>query len=820
MQRLMRQVMATFTVAVLACATHVFASDRDGKTTLTGIAVDASGGALPGVTVTLKAGDGSPSEAQEQVTDGDGRFTFEDVGPGTYSVMLTLSGFEDKKFDTVTVPSAEELKAVMQIAGLTETVVVRPEPAQISIPVAPIGAAVIEQQVLANVPLANERFEDALPLLPGVVRGPDGLLNMNGARADQSAFFLNGVNMTDPVTGHFAVRLPLEAIESANVQAGVHSAAFGNASGGVTDVVIRPGQDDVNVQVQNLMPRLRFAEGSVRGIDSFTPRIRISGPIERGRIWFSEAVSYRFVRSRIDELEPLDKSEQKVNSFDSVSQIDAILNPSNHLTATLVAFPSNIDNVGIDTLHPYDATPDMKQRGWISAISERAILNDSTTLATSFAVKQYDMNVAPKHEASSFVTVEGARGNYFNHFDRDSRRYDAGLTLAIATPNAWGQHLTEVGGQFAHTSYDGIDAGGPVVITRANGTALRRIDYLGNPAVGATNTELAGFVEDQWAVASQLTIHSGARYAYDQISGQQTIAPRIDGSLRLFANGGTVVKAGIGRLYDKLPLNSADFAAQQARRMTDYDEQGNTTAVSVVSNRIADDGLRSPATTAWNVEVDQMLSRSLQARVGYRHRSGSDQLVVDPQAADGALTLSSTGRSQSQEFEATVRRQFGNASHITASYVHSSTQGDLNDFVSLFGDLRDPVIHGNEYGRQSFDSPNRFLVWGVMNLPHAIAVAPTLEYRTGFPYTIVDEQQNVVGVRNQVRFPNLFTLDLAVTKDVQLPRLKRARVGVQLFNLTNHSNPQDVQNNTASAAFGQFANSVDRQVRGKFTLLF
>ena len=70
MQRLARRVMAAFTVAVLACAAHVFASDRDGKTTLTGIAVDASGGALPGVTVTLNASDGSPSEARSVLKDG------------------------------------------------------------------------------------------------------------------------------------------------------------------------------------------------------------------------------------------------------------------------------------------------------------------------------------------------------------------------------------------------------------------------------------------------------------------------------------------------------------------------------------------------------------------------------------------------------------------------------------------------------------------------------------------------------------------------------------------------------------------------------
>src|SRR5262249_17363915 len=211
---------------------------------------------------------------------------------------------------------------------------------------------------------------------------------------------------------------------------------------------------------------------------------------------------------------------------------------------------------------------------------------------------------------------------------------------------------------------------------------------------------------------------------------------------------------------------------------------------------------------------DQMLSRGLLARVGYRHHHSVDQLLVDPQAADGALQLSSTGTAQSHEIEATLRQQLPNGGHVTASYVRSSTRGDLNDFVSLFGNMRDPIIRANEYGRQGFDAPNRFLVWSLVNLPHEIIVAPTMEYRTGVPYTIVDEQQNVVGGRNQARFPNLFTLDLAVTKDVQLRGSHRARIGVQLFNLTDHFNPQDVQNNTASPDRGEFANSIGRQVRG------
>src|SRR5215467_11031974 len=120
MNRTGRQVIAAMVTALLLCAAHASASDRDGASTLTGIAVDASGAALPGVTVTLKVRDNLAGDSQEQVTDGSGRFTFEDVGPGTYTVVLALSGFDDTRFETVTVPAAEEQKAVMQIAGLTE----------------------------------------------------------------------------------------------------------------------------------------------------------------------------------------------------------------------------------------------------------------------------------------------------------------------------------------------------------------------------------------------------------------------------------------------------------------------------------------------------------------------------------------------------------------------------------------------------------------------------------------------------------------------------------------------------------------------------
>jgi hypothetical protein len=69
-----------------------------------------------------------------------------------------------------------------------------------SISTDPAPAASFKQDNFQTLPLATERFLDALPLVPGVVRGPDGLLNVKGARASQSGLTVNSTNVTDPVT--------------------------------------------------------------------------------------------------------------------------------------------------------------------------------------------------------------------------------------------------------------------------------------------------------------------------------------------------------------------------------------------------------------------------------------------------------------------------------------------------------------------------------------------------------------------------------------------------------------------------------------------
>ena len=107
------------------------------------------------------------------------------------------------------------------------------------------------------------------------------------------------------------------------------------------------------------------------------------------------------------------------------------------------------------------------------------------------------------------------------------------------------------------------------------------------------------------------------------------------------------------------------------------------------------------------------------------------------------------------------------------------------------------------------------------------AIVRAFVIRSGFPFSFVNERLDFVGPRNQAgRFPTFLSLAVQVTKGFALPKVvpriggRRARIGVAVLNATNHFNPRDVQNNVTSPQLGQFFNSLDTSVRGKFEFDF
>jgi hypothetical protein len=234
--------------------------------------------------------------------------------------------------------------------------------------------------------------------------------------------------------------------------------------------------------------------------------------------------------------------------------------------------------------------------------------------------------------------------------------------------------------------------------------------------------------------------------------------------------------------------------------------------------------LRNPRSTSWNLELDRQLLAGLSLRIAYEQRNTANDFVVSPVSSGttGVLALSNSGGNSYREFQLTARYQV-RRHMLNASYVRSRAFGDLNDFNQFFGNLAQPVIQPNARGRLPFDAPNRLLFWGTLAAPWKLMLVPVYDLHTGFPYSVENELREYIGPRNVNRFPRFSSFDLQVSRPISMPfgeRHLHARVGVGVFNLFNHFDPRDVQNNLASARFGGFFNSSWREYRGKFVLEF
>lgn len=776
--------------------------------------------ALPGVLVTL-GGERLGDKEIQSVTDAEGQFDFQSLVAGEYVITVEYSGFRKyEKRLSVQIEATVEHDILLQPVPISETVTVADDRTD-AIKTESTTPSVITNQALRDAPLIDQKFQDALPLLPGVVRGPDGNLNIKGTRPSQSGILVSSLNVTDPVTGAPAIELPLEAVETVQVHSNPYSSEFGKFTGAVTTIETRSGSNELRYLVTGVLPRPRWRDGTIFGIGAATPRIAVGGPIKKDKLFFFQSVEYRFVRTNVPSLETLEERQRDIQreSFDSFSRIDYVVNANNRLTASFSVFPQKFDYFNLNTFNPSDTTANFHQRGWFLALNEQAAFKSGALLQSSFSVKQFDGDIFGNSGAPYQITPERNFGGWFNRQHRESRRYELLEVFHFAPRNWHGSHALKVGLNITRTSFNGTDRSNPLSILRVNGTTHQLLEFAGEGILEQKQNEYSAFVQEKWLVNTRLVFDLGLRYDRDGIGKNNNLAPRLGFVLTPMDSDRTLVRGGIGLFYDKIPLNVGSFEQYQSQLVTAFADDGLTPVDGprLLLNTVRED-LENPYSLAWNLQVDHQLNERLLLRLGYEERSTRRDFLVEPIAA--ALLLQNNGRSRYRELQAVTRLRVQEGRNIFLSYVRSQARGNLNDFNTYFGNLKHAVIRPDEHGTLAFDVPNRLLFWGDFGLPYEVVATPVVDWRSGFPFSLLNEEQDFVGARNEGgRFPNLLTLDLLVTKGVTIRfrgKQYKGRAGFTIFNITNHWNPRDVQNNLASEQFGTFFNSPGRSVRLKF----
>src|SRR5689334_22715514 len=436
--------------------------------------------ALPGVVVTLSS-ERLGDKKLQSVSDMEGQYDFPGLIAGDYILTVEFSGF--KKYEkqlSVQIDATVPHDILLQPVPLSETVTVKEDKTD-AVKTDSATPSTITQQAMRDAPLIDQRFQDALPLLPGVVRGPDGNLNIKGTRPTQSGILVSSLNVTDPVTGAPAIELPLEAVDTVQVYSNPYSAEFGKFTGAVTTIETRSGSNDWRYLVTGTLPRPRWREGKIFGIGAATPRVAVGGPIKKDKLFFFQSVEYRFVRNEVPSLEALNESQRDIKreSFDSFSRIDYVVNPNNRLTGSFSLFPQKFDYFNLNTFNPSDTTANFHQRGWFLALNEQATFQSGALLQSSFSAKQFDGDIFGNSVAPYLIAPDRNFGGWFDRQHRESRRYEL-LEIYNSRPQSWhGSHALKAGLNFNRTSYTGADRSNRVTTRRANGTCYQLIDFTG-----------------------------------------------------------------------------------------------------------------------------------------------------------------------------------------------------------------------------------------------------------------------------------------------------------------------------------------------------
>jgi hypothetical protein len=149
---------------------------------------------------------------------------------------------------------------------------------------------------------------------------------------------------------------------------------------------------------------------------------------------------------------------------------------------------------------------------------------------------------------------------------------------------------------------------------------------------------------------------------------------------------------------------------------------------------------------------------------------------------------------------------------LSVSYVRSHGTRDLNDYDQFYGNFRNPIIRFNASSLNPTDVPNRLIVRGTIGLPGKCVVSPVYEWRTGFPWSAVNEFQDFVGERNRAgRLPTVSTLDFTLARPWRF-RKYQFTAGLKVYNVFDAGNERDVQNNITSPDYGKFYNPIQRSI--------
>jgi hypothetical protein len=856
------------TLAGAPCARAQLSLDT---VSVTGTVRDATGGAIVAAEVELHSA--SRDETMARRTDASGRFAFLTVPPGDYRLRVVAAGFTASTSALrLRVGQAVEVPVALAVGDVTTTVDVTAGTPTVDTRRAQVAHTVLPEEIDA-LPLNGRNYLDLALLAPGVSRTvqrsterfaetsavPGTGISVSGQRNLNNTFVVDGLAANDDAAGLAGTYFGQDVIREFQVITSGAPAIFGRAASGVVNIVTQSGGQ---MRRGRAYGYFRHDALDARNIlatreDPLSQRQyggSLSGPVAGTRTYYFtnvertelertgivtigaaavDAIAATLARTgyaapgpgtgefptgydtsnvfaRLDHLpSPAARLSMRYSFYDVSSANARNVGGLNALSRGTRL--DNRDHMGAATLSTTSARAVNEMRGQVTRSRLGSPANDQRGPA---------VNIAGVASFGTSTTSPTAR-------DLDTVELLEGLTLQR------GSHLLTAGGSVVYErlsiAFPGATQGLYTFQSLAAFQEGRYVNFqqaFGRETQFQTSTNLAAFLQDEWRPRPALTLNVGVRYDLQQLADPveadaNNVAPRL-GVAFAPGSGSTVVRAGGGLYYDRVPLRAVSNALQ--RNGTEYLVAlltfGQTGApvfprtlpafpAGVLSNvTTIDPTIDSGVGRQFDLQIERQLGRRTTAHAAYVHLSGRQIIMSrnvnvpipnlgrpDPRVGNNSQ-YQSIGRSDYDGLTLSVRHAGERSGSHRASYTLSKALDDAGN--AFFSSPQNNFDVADDYGRSDNDQRHRLVLsgsaavrWGFLaSYLFAATSAPPFNIQTGGDRngdTTVNDRPAGVARNTGEGFASA-TLDVRATRRFAIGRGRALEVTLDAFNVLNRAN--------------------------------
>ncbi len=789
--------------------------------TCAGIVLDENG--VPVAAAQIKFED-TAGHIYKTETDGAGRFTLKSLPAADFKLEVRKEGFFVIAGRSLALQSgANELNLTLNHAEEVHEQVQVTAPANQIDPQDTTQRNTLTARDIRDIPVASPHIlAQSLTALPEITQDNANNLHIAGARSGETQYLLDGFEIGDPVNGQLTSRFNVDATRAAEVQTGNFAAGYAHAGANILSLETPDGDDRWRFGTTNPAPGINVQEGVHLG--DWYPRFTFSGPIQRGRFWFSDSISLQHTFAAVKFL-PDGANTWEDWAGDNLLRLQYNITPKHILHATYLYNRAYDTNVGLDILDPVSTTVTGDQQRNFVALKDQIWLTD-TLFDFGIAADNGTLDFIPKGTQPDVLLVNGSTGNYFQRLHQRGRRFQAEAGMPAATRHWHGPHQFAAGVNAAAVTYslsaqrtevEALQAfqGGvstnPACTTPIPGCLVRTSTFSGPAAPQVSNTQAGAYAQDTWSLSKFLVLQAGLRTDWDRFTQSAMAGPRLSANILPLGDDTSKISIGWGIYNAPLNLSLIGQTRDQQQHDTFYDSAGNVVAPGPIASQFAlpASGLHQPRFAISSASWQQKFAHNTLLTLALLARNGSHGFAyVDQQPAQpgGIFLLEDTRKDRYRSATLSLLHVFSESMEVYGAYTRSIAHSNevLNPSLgSIF-------FVAQQSGPVAWDAPNRLLSWGwAPTHIWGIQLSYFFEYRTGFPFSVINLQQQLVGPPNSSRFPAYASLNLGIEKKFGF-RGYIWGVRVEAVNALGRQNPDTIVNNINAPNFGAFSGGQGR----------